>query len=209
MDKNIIILFFILTFGFSANSQPTLKEERINAQTLSPLRASVNKVGDRFTLVVLSPNRYRDCMVEGEITESVTKGKSGGNSKLSFAFDKMALTNGAVVTIQADLLQMANSKGKVGVDDDGQVIDGRSFQKDAEGKEEGKRGGNVFSRFGKSVARGAKGLALKIAGGMTIAFTSQGSDIHFEPGSVFTLSVSSVSAQANPKTNKTKTIESP
>ncbi len=207
MKKGWLLILIAAAGIFSASGQTDLKQEKVEAQTLSPLCASANKVGDRFTLLVLAPDRYKDWMVEGEVTEA-SADRSENKSKLSFRFDKMAHPGGKVIPIQASLLQMANSKGQVGLDDDGQSVSQQSVPDKEGSRPEPKKSGNVFSRFGKSVARGAKDLGKSIAGGMTAAFTSDSKDIRFEPGSVFTLTINSPAESTAPSGNK-KIIEAP
>lgn len=210
MKKMIPFLFLLPALLSPVQAlQVTLDNETFQAQTLSPLQASTNKAGDRFTLLVLSPGRWKDAMIEGEITEAKTSGKSGGGSSLNFAFQKMALPNGSIVPVQASLIKATNSRGEVGRDEDGHAIGQSSHSNDGSAGENPGKGKNIFSRFGRKVAKGAKGLAQKIAGGMTIAFTSENKDIRFAPGSIFTLAVST--AQSSKETSKktSKKIESP
>lgn len=216
IGSRVKLVFSLLLGALSATTafSLALNKEKVTAQTLSPLRASMNKNGDRFTLLVLSPEPLKNAVIEGEVSEASSSAKADDGSNLSFKFYKLALPDGSIFSIQASLLQIVNSKGENGIDDDGNRIDQKSVSEEEGEKGQKSGGGNRFSRLGKTVARGAKGLAQKIAGGVTIAFHSSQKDIHFESGASFTLLVSTVESKEKPITSPNakkpiKTIESP
>ena len=96
------------------------KSEDFEVKTLSPLSASGNKKGDKFTVQVLTPEKYRDALIEGEVANSKASGKVKGKSELLFRFNKLTAADKTEIPIRADLTEIRNSKGVANVDEEGQ-----------------------------------------------------------------------------------------
>jgi hypothetical protein len=182
MQKTVVILAAVLAIhlcvpGFAQKGAPEIKNETFVAKILTPLSASANKKGDKFTLQVLEPAAYKEALIEAEVTKSKAAGKVSGKSELLFSFNTLTLNNGTTLPITADLTSVSNSKGVADVDEEGRVI--------------GILGG-IGAAVGAAVggASGAvKGAAIGAAIGLTITFSTRGEDIKFAPGSQFKLVV--------------------
>ncbi|UCF36319.1 MAG: hypothetical protein JSU96_16060 [Acidobacteriota bacterium] len=166
-----------------------LKDTAFVTRTMSPLSASVNKKGDRFTLQVISPDEYKNGQIEGEVRKAKASGKVKGKSELLFGFDRLILKDGTEVPIEAELVGVSNSEGVKDVDEEGRVIGKSSKKKDITRTA-------ILSGLGALVgglAGGGKGAAAGAAIGagigLTIAFSTKGEDIRFDSGSTFELSV--------------------
>ncbi len=185
----IMIVLPLFTIGFAQSDAPTFKDEVFVAKLLSPLSASKNKKGDKFTLQVLEPRPYTGGIIEAEVSKAKASGKASGKSEFLFSFDSLTLKNGKTIPIVADLKEVSNSKGMAQIDDEGHAI-GKSATKKKLLSILGL--GAAGAAIGRVVGGGsgaAKGAAVGAAVGMTIAFSTRGPDIRFEPGSQFRLLV--------------------
>jgi hypothetical protein len=192
MQKTVVILAALLAVhlcvpGFAQTTAPEIKNETFVAKILTPLSASANKKGDKFTLQVLEPASYKDAMIEAEVTKAKAAGKVSGKSELLFSFNKMTLKDGATFPITADLNSVSNSKGVADVDEEGRVIGKSSVKKDvARTAILGGIGAAVGAAVG-GASGAVKGAAIGAAIGLTISFSTRGEDIKFSPGSQFKL----------------------
>jgi len=78
---SLLVLAFwvgLPTFGAPRDD----RSEDFEVRILSPLSASGNKKGDRFTVEVLTPERFQKALIEGEIVTSKAAGKVKGRSEL-------------------------------------------------------------------------------------------------------------------------------
>ena len=82
-----------------------LKTNLLQGKILSPLSASTSKKGDRFTLQVISPERFQKAMIEGEVAKAKAAGRVTGKSELLFSFKKLVLADGKEMPIVADLTE--------------------------------------------------------------------------------------------------------
>jgi hypothetical protein len=179
----ILIVMPLFTIGFAQSGAPTIKDEVFVAKLLSPLIASKNKKGDKFTLQVLEPPSYAGAIIEAEVSKAKASGKASGKSEFLFSFNSLTLKSSRTIPIVADLKEVSNSKGAAQTDDGGNAI-GKSATK--------KKLSSILGAIEHVVGSGsgaAKGIAAGAAISMTIAFSTLGPDIRFEPGSQFRLLV--------------------
>jgi hypothetical protein len=196
MRKTIVVLAGIAAFLLpcvliAQSAAPEIKDETFVVKILSPLSASANKKGDKFTLQVLEPAAYKDAMVEAEVVRAKAAGKVSGKSELLFSFNRLTLKDGAVIPISADLKEVTNAKGAANVDEEGHVIGKSSVKKDVARTV---ALGGVGAVIGGIVGGGSgavKGAAIGAAVGLTITFSTRGEDIKFAPGAQFKLVVNS------------------
>jgi hypothetical protein len=160
------------------------------AKTLSPLSASLNKKGDRFSLQVVTPETYKDALIEAEVVTAKASGKVSGKSELLFAFDRLVLKDGTVIPITADLTGIQNSKGVANVDEEGHAIGKSSKKKDIMRAALLTGIGAAIGGVAGGGGGAAKGAAIGAALGLTIAFSTRGPDIKIDPGSIVQLTVS-------------------
>jgi hypothetical protein len=192
MRKRSIFLSLItlILCGMPQLASQALKGQVFETKTLSPLSASGNKKGDRFTLQVLQPDNYKGAMIEGEIANAKAAGRVSGKSELLFRFDKLTLASGQVIPITADLQSVRNSQGNENVDEEGHVIGKSSIKKDVATTAAISGVGALIGGLAGGKKGAAQGAAVGAAVGMTITFSTRGPDIKFAPGAVFILSVS-------------------
>ncbi len=152
----------------------------------------VSQNGDRFRIRIESPNEYRGAIVEGSISGINRSGKISGNSKLTFNFEKILLTNGQTYDFAGFLQSITDTNGKtVKVDEEG-TIKGKS-----QTKESIKRGG-IGAGAGAiigAIIGGAKGaiIGATIGGGAgagSVIVTGK-EDIDLTEGSSITIQASS------------------
>jgi hypothetical protein len=187
----VLIILPLFTIGFAQSGDPALKDEVLVAKLLSPLSASKNHKGDKFTLQVLEPRSYAGAIIEAEVSKVKASGKASGKSEFLFSFNSLTPKNGKTIPIVADLEEVSNSKGVAQIDDEGHAI-GKSATKKKLLSILGL--GAAGAAIGRAVGGGsgaAKGAAIGAAVGMTIAFSTSGPDIKFEPGSQFRLRANS------------------
>jgi hypothetical protein len=190
MRKRASIIIIGLLVGIPlAGARGETKSEDFEVKTLSPLSASGNKKGDKFTVQVLTPEKYKDALIEGEVANSKASGKVKGKSELLFRFNKLIKTDKTEVPFRADLTEIKNSKGVANVDEEGRAIGKSSKAKDA--MRVGLLGG-IGAAIGGATGGGsgaATGAAIGAGVALTIAFSTTGEDIRLEPGSIFVLRV--------------------
>src|SRR4030095_17229518 len=123
MRKRVSLIIIGLWVGMPLfAAQQDAKSQDFEVQTLSPLSASGNKKGDKFTVQVLTPEKFKDALIEGEVANSKASGKVKGKSELLLRFKQLVLTDRKEIPIQADLIEIRNSKGVVNVDEEGRAI---------------------------------------------------------------------------------------
>jgi hypothetical protein len=185
----ILTVLPLFAIGFAQSGAPTIKDEVFVAKLLSPLSASKNKKGDKFTLQVLQPDSYAGAIVEAEVSKAKASGKVSGKSEFLFSFNSLTPKNGKTIPIVADLTEVSNSKGLAQIDDEGHAIGKSATKKKLLSILGLGAAGAVIGRAVGGGSGAAEGAAIGAAVGMTIAFSTSGPDIKFEPGSQFRLLV--------------------
>lgn len=196
------LLLLVLTSGALLNAQPpaqtetegvALEHATFTVRLLSPISTNTSSEGDMFTAVVEEPAEYRAAIFEGRITKlkKSKKGLGKGKAEIAFQFDAITF-NGKTTLVDADLTEVANSKGVKSVDEEGQVIGKTSNKKRIIASAVGAGAGAVVGGIlggGKGAALGSMiGLGAGTAVGLTM--TTTGANLEFLPGSTFTLDVS-------------------
>ena len=190
MRKRMSLLVLALWIGMPLfGAQQDANTEDFEVKTLSPLSASGNKKGDKFTVEVLTPERFQKALIEGEVVTSKASGKVKGKSELLFRFSKLTLADGKDVPLKkVELKEIKNSQGVANVDEEGRAL-GKPSKKDI-------LWALIFAGAGAAIggatggAQGAAaGAAIGAGAALAIAFTTRGEDIKLEPGSVFVLGV--------------------
>jgi hypothetical protein len=190
MRKRISML--VLAFGVGLptfGAQPDARSEDFEVRTLSPLSASGNKKGDKFTVEVLAPERFQKALIEGEVVTSKASGKIKGRSELLFRFSRLILADGTELPLQkVELKEIKNSQGVASVDEEGRTL--------AKPSKREILWALIFAGAGAAIGgatagqQGAvAGAALGLATAVAVAFSTRGPDIRLEPGSIFVLRV--------------------
>lgn len=141
-----------------------------------------NRSGDRFEAVVVSPDAYRDAIVEGHIANINRSGRVSGRTELALAFDRIRLQDGRDLELTASLEKIIESETVKKVDEEGNVQSG-SRSKDAQVR------GGVGAAAGAiigGIIGGAKGAVLGAviggAGGVGTVYVEGDKDLVLEPG---------------------------
>ena len=185
---SLLVLAFwvgLPTFGAPRDD----RSEDFEVRILSPLSASGNKKGDRFTVEVLTPERFQKALIEGEIVTSKAAGKVKGRSELLFRFSKLILTDGKEVPLQkVELKEIKNSQGVAMVDEEGRAL-AKPSKRDIVWALILAGAGAAIGGAAGGQQGAAAGAAIGVAAALAIAFSTRGEDIRLEPGSVFVLGV--------------------
>jgi hypothetical protein len=178
--------------GQSAAAPPPLglKDAEMTVRLLSPISTKTSQKGDKFSAQVITPESFKDSVVEGHIND-VRKAEKRDKAQISFAFETMTASD-ATHPIQADLKEVTNSRGVKSVDEEGRAVGKTSIKKSVGAAA---IGGGVGGLLGGKLG-GAKGAAIGAGAGaaagllFAISFTTDGTDMEFAPGSQFLLVVS-------------------
>jgi hypothetical protein len=154
------------------------------ARLLSPINTKTNRDGDTFSAIVEN-GPYRGQTLTGTI-KKLTKNKK--NAELQFDFEKLG---GKRIPVQLDLVNITNSKGVKGVDDENNIVGKSSKTKvaivTAAGVVVGAVLGKVFGLSKKETT-----LAALAGGGggylLSMKVMSRAQAIELNPGSLLTLS---------------------
>ena len=140
-------------------SIPVGTEMRIRLENDIDTKTSLD--GDRFSAIVLSPEKYMDSTIEGHVSKINQSGKVKGQTQLSLAFDRIKLQNGRTIPIAGQLVTVYDTKAVKEVDEEGNIKSG------SQGKETAKRtgGGAALGAIIGGIAGGGKGAAIGAAVG--------------------------------------------
>ncbi|WP_263352912.1 hypothetical protein [Acidicapsa acidisoli] len=196
----IALLTFLLSGAQLAVAQNTqqprvgsplgLKDFEMTVRLLSPISTKTSHKGDKFSAQVLTPNGFRNAVIEGHIN-SVKRAAKQDKAEISFAFETITLS-GVAHFIRADLKEVSNSSGVKNVDEEGRAIGKSSKKKAIESAAVASAAGGILG----AVLGGGRGAAIGSTTGavagllFAIKFTTSGSDMEFAPGSQFVLDVS-------------------
>ncbi|MBL8291650.1 MAG: hypothetical protein JNN08_07435 [Bryobacterales bacterium] len=164
-----------------------LETSIIQARLLSPISTRQSREGDQFTAKV-EGGRYPGAILTGRVTKLERKKKE---SRIAFQFETINL-NRTQIPIKADLRGVTNARGLKGVDDEGNAVSTSSKKKAFILGAVGGAVGGVIGKItggnrGAAVGAGA-GAAAGVVLGLTVVSRAQ--ELHFAPGTVFTLEAS-------------------
>ena len=131
---------------------------------LAPISTKFNRKGDMVSTRVLTPAKYQDRILEGDIREvKASGGNSGKLASVQFDFHTLHSSDGDL-PVSAVLIEVFNSRRQSGVDDEGSALES-----------------------------GAHGLGGKLTGvlsrGAALHLASNAADLNFAPGSELVLQV--------------------
>ena len=119
----MIIAFLLLLMcvldvadGPAQTDPPSLKDVDLRVRLLAPLSTKLSRKGDLVSAVVVEPHGYEGGILEGDVRE-VKGGSSQKTATVQFQFHSLHLS-GIAVHLNA-VLNVANSKQQLGVDDEG------------------------------------------------------------------------------------------
>jgi hypothetical protein len=185
-----------------------LKNQTMTLRLLSPLNTATANEGDQFTLVVESPAVWQGGIVTGRITKinRPQRGVGKGKAEIKFAFEQLTW-NERTESISANLGEVSNSKGVSNVDEEGRVIGKTSNKKRFGAFLAGAAAGALIGGLEAGGSGAAIGAAAGAGAGLIIglSMTTTGSDIEFQPGSHFTLTVSDARSQPGLTTSPAST----
>ena len=141
-----------------------------------------NRSGDRFEAVVVSPDTYRDAIVEGHIANINRSGRVTGRTELALAFDRIRLQDGRNLELNASLEKIIESETVKKVDEEGNVQSG-SRSKDAQMRGGvGAAAGAIIGGIIGGVKGAVVGAVIGGAGGVGTVYVEGDKDLLLEPG---------------------------
>jgi hypothetical protein len=177
-----------------ADTVPKISKQTFRVSLSNGLGTATSHANDPIATVVLEPQEFAGWEMVGHIGK-LTPAKRGSSKPSQLEFELVTLAKqGVLVPVAADVIDVSNSKGTKGVDEEGNVIGRTSKKKKVAG---GILGAVALGAAGYALggAAGAAGGAAAgaIAGVMMVKMTTKGgSDIRFEKGATLTLQVSSL-----------------
>ncbi|MCI0489926.1 MAG: hypothetical protein L0229_25315 [Blastocatellia bacterium] len=171
------------------------RDTEMQIRLTSPIETKNNRVGDKFTAVVISPSPYDGATIEGHIATLKKSGKVTGRTELGLAFDKIILEDGRSADIEVELKEIIESETVKKVDEEGKVESG-SRSKDSQ-----VRGGvgAVAGAVIGGILGGAKGALLGAviggAAGVGTVYIEGSKDLILEPGTDMIIRVLRVNAR--------------
>ena len=171
----------------------SIKNQMFIINLTSPISTKDSKEGDIFTAQVIEPVEFQGSVVEGHIRKvEPAKNVEAPKSRIDFAFETLTVAD-ITYKIQADLQEVANSKGVAKVDEEGQVIGkgnaGKRAMAGFGGAGLGALAGGMLGGGMGSLIGGAAGGALGYV--IALDMTASSHNIEFYPGTHFTLQVTS------------------
>lgn len=127
----------------------------------TPISTKTNKVGDRFTATIVSPDLHEGIRVEGFVASLNKSGRVTGKTELGLAFDKLVFEEGDERRIEAELLRIVESDKVRKVDEEGRVESGSRTRDSAVRGGVGAAAGAIIG----AVIGGGKGAAIGAAVG--------------------------------------------
>ncbi len=161
------------------------QETEIQVELMNGVGTGSSRKGDLVSARVLSPAALLGDIVEGKVA---TVEQGGGKATLKLSFETLRHA-GQAVAIAADIRSIANSKGQVDVDENGNAI--RKDRSSSKPKGLARAGGAVGGLLGgkKGAAVGAASRAAEAV--MSIDLSSDAPSLTLAPGSKITLSAKS------------------
>ncbi len=175
--------------GVPVSGETIAPDTEFRVKLLGPLSTETNRKGDKVTAQVISPDAFKNDMIEGKVNESKGGGKVKGTSVLNFTFETLHHA-GSTISIQSSVKSVVNSKGVSNVDEEGRVISKTNNLGKA----------TVATGLGAligGIAGGGKGAAIGAGVGAAaslvfIQVTVKGANVSFAPGSEFVLTVKEI-----------------
>ncbi len=116
--------------------------------------------GDKFTAVVMNPDKYANASIEGHISRIDKSGKLKGQTELVLSFDRIRLSSGETLNFAAQVVEIYGEDGGK-VDEEGNVKSGSKGKETAVAAGGGAALGAVIG----AIAGGGKGAAIGAAVG--------------------------------------------
>jgi len=198
------LLLFAVASGLTLVTNPAFAGDKIKNQTFvvnltSPISTKDSKPGDTFTARVIQPAEFDGAVVEGHVRKvEPAQNMEAPKAHINFAFETVTVGD-TTYKIQADLQDVVNSKGVAKVDEEGQVVSKGNGAKRAM---MGFGGAGIGAMAGGMIGGGMGSLIGGAAGGalgyvVALDMTASSHNIEFNPGTHFTLLVTSKGIDKN------------
>jgi hypothetical protein len=198
------LLLFAMASGLTLVANPAFAGDKIKNQTFvvnltSPISTKDSKPGDTFTARVIQPSDFDGAVVEGHIRKvEPAQNMEAPKAHIDFAFETLTVGD-TTYKIQADLQDVVNSKGMAKVDEEGQVVSKGNGAKRAM---MGLGGAGIGAMAGGMIGGGMGSLIGGAAGGalgyvVALDMTASSHNIEFNPGTHFTLVITSKGVDKN------------
>ncbi|MEN6607068.1 MAG: OmpA family protein [Bryobacteraceae bacterium] len=177
--KSLFVWLPLMFAGFAQAQSVELQVELMNQ-----VGTDVSRKGDLISGRVVTPAQFQGDIVEGKVTNAQSSGRMRGKAALRFSFETLRHA-GQAIPISSEIRSMANSKGQIDVDEEGNAIrKNNNLAKTAGGAAAGGLLGGLIGG-GKGAAIGAASGALVSI--VVIDLASDGPNIRLAPGSKITL----------------------
>lgn len=155
----------------------------------TPISTKSNKVGDRFTATIVSPQLHEGIRVEGYVASLNKSGRVTGKTELGLAFDKLIFEDQEERKIEAELQKIVESDKVRKVDEEGRVESGSRTRDSAVRGGVGAAAGAIIG----AIVGGGKGAAIGAAvgggAGVTTVAIEGSKDLELQPGTEMIIKV--------------------
>jgi outer membrane lipoprotein SlyB len=132
------------------------KNTELKIRLTSDINTKTAQDGDRFTAVVLEPNRFAEATIEGHIAAVKQSGKLKGKTAIALTFDSITHANGASAPLAAQLVKVYDTDSAKKVDTEGNIESGDKTKTTTVRTGGGAAAGAVLG----GIAGGGKGAAI-------------------------------------------------
>jgi len=155
----------------------------------TPISTKSNKVGDRFTATIVSPQIHEGIRVEGYVASVNKSGRVSGKTELGLAFDKLVYDDRDERMIEAEVQKVIESDKVRKVDEEGRVESGSRTRDSAVRGGVGAAAGAIIG----AIVGGGKGAAIGAAvgggAGVTTVAIEGSKDLEFDAGTEMVIKI--------------------
>lgn len=168
-----------------------LNRTKFRVRLTNGISSEASEQGEPIRAAVVSPAAYSACSMDGVVTKAGRSGFIPGMRKaeLLFTFHTLRCPNGSSRAIESKVVSISNSRGQVGIDEEGQKVQSNDAAKKIFLATAG--GAVIGAITGHSKGAAAKGaVAGAGVGVMLTSLSGKGKVMTFAPGSTLALQVS-------------------
>jgi hypothetical protein len=117
--RNLIVAAALSALSGQVKAPVLDRETELSVRLLAPLTTRLSRKGDVVSAKVLSPPALEGGILEGEVREVRAGASKGATIRLQF---QVLHASGTALPVRATVIDVSNSGGKQGLDDDGSAI---------------------------------------------------------------------------------------
>jgi hypothetical protein len=118
---SLLLGVFDVAIARAQTPAPNFKDVDMRVRLLAPLSTKLSRKGDLVSAAVVEPATYEGAILEGDVRE-IKGGPSQKTAAVQFQFHTLHLA-GKAVPLNIAVLNVANSKQQLGVDDEGTQLE--------------------------------------------------------------------------------------